>query len=65
MWSKIRLDGGRMNEAWKRIIKKYIDCYEAIKTLKKNGIMVDEEAEVFKRTLLDDIIETLRSEVEK
>ena len=54
-----------MNDAWKRISKKYIDCYEAIKTLNKNGIMVDEEAEVFKRTLLDDIIETFRSEVEE
>lgn len=54
-----------MIEAWKKIAKKYIDCYEAIKTLKKNGIMVDEEAEVFKRTLLDDIIDAFRSEVEE
>ena len=54
-----------MNDVWKKTFKDYIACYEAIKTLNKNGIMVDEEAEVFKRTLLDEIIETFRSEVEE
>ena len=54
-----------MNDAWKRISKKYIDCHEAIKTLYDNGIIDDDMLEQHERKLLNDIIETFRSEVEE
>lgn len=53
-----------MNDVWKRIFKKYIECYEAIDTLNANGIMVD-DALNYKTKLLDEIIETFRSEVKE
>ena len=65
MRAKGRLDGGRMNEAWKRMAKKYIDCYEAINTLESADIFDEEEAMVHKVNLLKGIIEDFRSEVEE
>ena len=64
VWSEIRLDGGRMNDAWKRMALNYIDCYEAIKKL-ENFILDEEEAMVHKVNLLKGIIEDFRSEVEE
>ena len=56
MWSEIRLDGGRMNEGWKRLAKKYIECYEAIRTLEDVDILDEEESQVHKANLLSAII---------
>ena len=54
-----------MNEAWKRISKKYIDCYEAINLLIANEIIDDDDAMQCHSNLLKDIIEDFRSEVEE
>lgn len=54
-----------MNDAWKHIFETYIECYEAIDTLNANGIMVGEEALNYKTKLLNEIIETFRSEVKE
>ena len=53
-----------MNEAWKRMAKNYIECYEAIEKL-ENFILDEEEAMVHKVNLLKGIIEDFRSEVEE
>ena len=54
-----------MNEAWKRISKKYIECYEAINTLERADIFDEEEAMIHKGNLLKKIVEDFRSEVEE
>lgn len=54
-----------MNDTWKRIAKKYIDCYEAIKTLESADIFDEEEAMIHKGNLLKQIIEDFKSEVEE
>lgn len=53
-----------MNEVWKSIFKKYIDCYNSIEILAQNGIFDEEEKNVHEHNLLFEIIETMRSEVE-
>ena len=55
-----------MNEVWRNIFKTYIESYNAIETLRKNCILdEDNEDDVkLKMCLLDEIIETFKSEVE-
>ena len=55
-----------MNEVWRNIFKTYIESYNAIETLRKNYILdEDNEDDVkLKMCLLDEIIETFKSEVE-
>ena len=52
-----------MNDAWKRIFKKYIDCHEAIHTLEINSVIDGDEADSHRNQLLHEIIETMKSEV--
>lgn len=54
-----------MPEVWRDIFKKYITSYEAIKTLNKNDIMDRDDVVLYEGKLLDDIIETFKSEVEE
>lgn len=56
-----------MNEkVWHEIFKKYIECYKAIQTLAKNGIIdCEEEKAVHEHNLLWQIIEDMRIEVEE
>lgn len=53
-----------MNEVWHDIFKKYIDCYEAVQTLKKHLVIDDDFYQEIRSDLLEDIIETFKSEVE-
>lgn len=52
-----------MNEAWKRIFKKYIEDFHAIDKLQSDGILDYEETMKVKNKLLVDIIVTMESEV--
>ena len=52
------------NIVWDRIFKKYIKSYESIKTLEENNLADTEQIDQLKHNLLEDIIETFRSEVE-
>ena len=54
-----------MNETWKKIFKDYIACHKAIGTLVTNKIISDDEEAQLRIVLLNDIIETMVSEVEK
>lgn len=54
-----------MNDTWKRIFKKYIACNNAIDTLSKSGIITNGDEDTLKLQLLDDIIVTMKSEVEE
>jgi hypothetical protein len=54
-----------MNEAWIKIFKEYIACYEAIETLGSNSVTDDEVSIKLKDNLLVEIIEAMRSEVEE
>ena len=51
-----------MNETWKRIFKEYVACYDAIDTLVDNDI-VEDSGEGLRNKLLDEIIETMRTEI--
>ena len=53
-----------MNEAWGKIFKDYVDSYEAIQTLKRNHVIDDDFYTEIRGTLLDEIIETFKTEVE-
>lgn len=52
-----------MSDVFERISKKYLDCFNAIKTLYKNGIMDEADEMLFRNKLLDDIVVTFESEV--
>lgn len=52
-----------MNESWRDIFKKYIECHEAIDTLRNNCVIDDISQQEIRNNLLDDIIETFKSEV--
>ena len=54
-----------MNETWHKILKRYIEDYEAIKTLYKSSILDEEETSRCEHTLLESIIDTFRSEIEE
>ena len=51
-----------MSEVWKKIFKDWIETYEAIDTI-QCCLIEDDYASELRCKLLDDIIETLRSEV--
>ena len=54
-----------MNEkVWHEIFKKYIECYEAIKTLKCHHVIDDDLETELETSLLEDIVYTFKSEVE-
>lgn len=52
-----------MDDVWKRIFKGWIEIYEAIDTIQCD-LIEDEDASELRCKLLDEIIETVRSEVE-
>lgn len=52
-----------MNDVWKRILKEWVKMYEAIDTL-QDSLFEDEEASELRCKLLDEIIETCKTEVE-
>lgn len=54
-----------MNDAWKRIFKEYVACYESIQILESNSIAVDDDAATLRYKLLEDIIETMKTEIEE
>lgn len=54
-----------MTDVWKRIFNNYIASYNAIDTLELNGITEDDETNAMRLKLLDEIIETMKSEVEE
>ena len=54
-----------MNDAWKRIFKDWISCYNSIEQLSSGGIIDEEETDKLQIKLLDEMIETMRSEVEE
>ena len=53
-----------MNNVWERIFKEWIEMYEAIDTL-QNSLIEDEVAAELRCKLLDEIIETCKTEVEE
>lgn len=53
-----------MSDVWKNIFKDWISCYNSIEQLGTSGIVDDEEYDRLQIKLLDEIIETMRSEVE-
>ena len=53
-----------MNDVWQRIFKEWISCYNSIEQLASSGIVDEEEANKLQIKLLDELIETMRSEVE-
>ena len=54
-----------MNDAWKRILKKWIESHDAINTLNINAIMDEDLTLSYKSKLLEDIIDTFKEEVEE
>lgn len=55
----------RMNDEWKRIIKKWIECYESINTLWMHHIFNDNEYSNFQAALLERIVDSFKNEVEE
>ena len=53
------------DEVWHKIFKDFINCYNAIKTLKNNEILDLEYELRLNEALLVEIIETFKSEVEE
>ena len=54
-----------LSKVWKQIFKNFIESYEAINTIYKNGYVDEDELALVRNKLLTDIIETFRSEVEE
>ena len=52
------------NKIMHKIFRKYIKSYESIETLEENNLADTEQIDQLKHNLLEDIIETFRSEVE-
>lgn len=50
-------------EVWHKIMSKYVDCYNAINTLKVNEIIDKEQYNELRCGLLADIIVTFESEI--
>ena len=61
---KVLREVERMSDVWKRIFKDWISCYNSIEQLSSSGIIDEEEDDKLQIKLLDEIIETIRSEVE-
>ena len=53
-----------MNEAWKNFSKKCIESFEALQTLKGNGLIDEEEKAKKERHLLVDILNLMKTEVD-
>lgn len=51
------------NRVWPRIFNEWISCYNSIECLATNGIIDEEQAQELSNNLLDEIIETIKSEV--
>lgn len=54
-----------MSDVWKRIFKDWISCYNSIEQLSSSGIIDEEEDTRLQIKLLDELIGTMRSEVEE
>lgn len=54
-----------MSDVWKRMLKEWISCYNSIEQLASSGIIDEEEELKLQIKLLDEMIETMRSEVEE
>jgi len=54
----------RMNDVWINMFKEWISCYNSIEQLSSSGIIDDEEDTRLQIKLLDELIETMRSDVE-
>lgn len=52
-----------MNEAQKRMLQDYIESYEAIQTLEKNGLLDEEEKATHEHNLLFQIIKEMKLEL--
>lgn len=53
-----------MNEAWKNFSKKCIESYDALQTLKANGMIDEEEKAKNEHRLLVDILNLMKTEVD-
>lgn len=54
-----------MSDVWERIFKDWISCYNSIEQLSSSGIIDEDENTELQVKLLDEMIETMRSEVEQ
>ena len=52
-----------MDNTWRNIFREYVACYEALKILRKNYILMGEDYENASTKLLGDIIEAMRQEI--
>ena len=53
-----------MDEAWRNFSKNCVNSYNAIQTLKVNGLMDEKKKEVYEHNLLAEIITIMKSEVD-
>lgn len=53
-----------MNEAWKNFSKKCIESYDALQTLKGNGLIDEEEKGKKEHQLLEFILDIMKTEVD-
>lgn len=53
-----------MNDVWKRIFREFIESYDAIQVLEKNDLFDEEAKLVHEHSLLFNIIETMKTEIE-
>jgi hypothetical protein len=54
-----------MDNTWRNIFREYVDCYEAIRTLGSNDILVGADYEDANTKLLETIIDTMRREIKE
>lgn len=54
-----------MNDVWRRIFRKYVDSFNAIKTLERNNVIDGEDVTELEHFLLEDVIGTMKSEIEE
>lgn len=54
-----------MSDVWKEMFKYWIECYEALRTLRINDVLDDEDWDGATNRMLYEIIETFKSEVEE
>jgi hypothetical protein len=54
-----------MDNTWRNIFREYVSCYEALQTLGSNDILVGEDYENANTKLLEEIIDTMRREIEE
>ena len=61
----VETKGEEMNEAWKEILAGYVKGYDSIEHLFDIGLLGEDEKTSYRAQLLFDMIEDMRSEVEK